>query len=573
MCKQAPWVPFSEEELKQVRKRWKNNKSCGPDGISHEALKVIETIDPWRSRLLELFSDMLYTAKIPESIERGITTLLAKVGAPTSWSDTRPITPSSSLLKTFSQLLIGRVSHWVQGDSRLQWARRSRQGVELILILRRLCRVAHDRGLPMFLAKLDIRKAFDSVYQEALAEQIEEDVCVRGKSPWEGRAWTALLYAQEIEIFFRGEHFKLPQTNGVRQGSPDSPIAFGRIIAVDLEKSIAEARGAKPTDNEPPPEDGGSFMDDSYLWSTSATHLQRMLDRVGTNLPKKGLNIHPLKTEIIDNQNGGVEFHVSGDKVLSKGPEHIIRALGSPLSFRGHPSMIVAEMQSRARGAFRKHRGTLLSKAPLRSRLQLHTVLVRQSALWACQTWQCSDYILRCANVMQLSQAREIMHLHKPVGDEWVEWNKKSLRQARIALHKHDIQRWSTFILSQIWGLHGHASRGDAVASAMLRWRNLAWWRIEQTIPPSWGGHRHSHRFNPHLDIERQIAEIAGEDWQVKAADRMLWANLEDRFIEKYDTPWASGEQSAIENLAPNRAQSAKQKPRPRRKKLLKGGL
>ena len=300
-CKNTPWKPFSVEEIKAVRKRWKNGKSCGPDSISHEALKILENNDYWCAQLLRLFDDMLYTAKIPESIERGITVLLAKCTTPGDWSDTRPITLNSVLLKTFSQLLIGRVSAIVQGDSRLQWARRSRQGVELILILRRLCRVAKDWGIPMYVAKLDIRKAFDSIYQEALALQIEQDVCDKGDKPWEGRAWVSLIHAQNLEIFFRGEIFKLPQSNGVRQGSPDSPIAFGRIVATDLEKSIAEAAPAKPTAGEPPPENGGCFMDDSYLWSTSATHLQMMLTRIDHNFPKKGLDVHPLKTDIIDN--------------------------------------------------------------------------------------------------------------------------------------------------------------------------------------------------------------------------------------------------------------------------------
>ncbi|CAE7846305.1 unnamed protein product, partial [Symbiodinium necroappetens] len=140
------------------------------------ALKVLEQDDYWRGQLLHVFNDMLYTARIPANIENGITVLLAKMPSPGDWSDTRPITLSSTLLRSFSQLIIGRASHCVQGDSRLQWARRSRQGVELILVIRRLCRVAHDWGLPMYLAKLDIRKAFDSIYQEALAEQIEEDV-------------------------------------------------------------------------------------------------------------------------------------------------------------------------------------------------------------------------------------------------------------------------------------------------------------------------------------------------------------------------------------------------------------
>ncbi|OLP96103.1 Retrovirus-related Pol polyprotein from type-1 retrotransposable element R2 [Symbiodinium microadriaticum] len=527
-CKDFPWIPFSEEELKAVRKRWKNSKACGPDSISHESLKILEQDDRWRSMLLYVFNDMLYTAAIPSCIEKGITVLLAKTTVPGDWSDTRPITLSSTLLRSFSQLIIGRASHLLQGDSRLQWSRKSRQGVELILILRRLCRVAHDWGLPMFLAKLDIRKAFDSIFQEAMAEQIEEDVSINGGMPWEARAWISLVHANEMEIVFREEHFRLPQSNGVRQGSPDSPIAFGRIVAKDLEKSLAEAKHAKPTSGEPPPEDGGCFMDDSYLWSTSATHLQTMLNRVGANLPKKGLDIHPVKTEIIDNQEGGTPFKVAGKTVLSKGADHVIRVLGSPLNFRGQPSIIVAEMQTRARKAFAKHRGTLMSNAPLKSRLQMHTVLVRQSALWACETWGCMDFILKCANSTQLMQARNMLKTSRGAGEQWHEWNIRC------------------------WGLTGHASRGDKVGAAMMRWRNLKWWRIEQTIPPAWGGHRHSHRFNPHLDVERQIAAVAGEDWQTIAEDRFRWANMEDTFVAKFDIPWASGEQAQIGNLIPN---------------------
>ncbi|OLP90095.1 Retrovirus-related Pol polyprotein from type-1 retrotransposable element R2 [Symbiodinium microadriaticum] len=552
-CKQARWRPFSEEELKAVRKRWKNSKACGPDSISHEALKVLEQDDFWRRQLLRVFDDMLYTAKIPACVETGITVLLAKTPSPGDWNDTRPITLSSTLLRSFSQLIIGRASHCMQGDSRLQWARRSRQGVELILVIRRLCRVSHDWGIPMYLAKLDIRKAFDSIYQEALAEQIEADVSIRWQLPWEARAWTALDHAKEIEVFFRGERFRLPQSNGVRQGSPDSPIAFGRIVALDLEKSINEAKQMKPTAGEPPPEDGGCFMDDSYLWSTSSRHLQAMLDRMGDNLPKKGLDIHPVKTEIIDNQSGGTPFQVAGKTVHSKGPDHIIRVLGSPMSFRGQPSMIVAEMQARARKSFAKHRGTLMSNAPLKSRLQLHTILVRQSALWACETWGCSDFVLKCANSTQLGQARNMLKQPRTPGEQWVDWNIRTLRKTRALLHQLEIERWSTFILSQIWGLHGHAYRGDQVARAMLQWRDLRWWRLEQSIPPSWGGQRHAKRFNPHLDVERQIAAAAGDQWQSLTADRMAWAALETKFVEMHDVPWASGGQEAIANLVPNR--------------------
>ena len=107
----------------------------------------------------------------------------------------------------------------------------------------------------MYLAKLDIRKTFDSVYQEALAGEIARDVGEAG----EAKAWVSLLKANRIRIFFRGDTFEITQSNGVRQGSPDSPIAFGRIVARTLDLSLQEAQAERPTQGEPPPEHGGSY--------------------------------------------------------------------------------------------------------------------------------------------------------------------------------------------------------------------------------------------------------------------------------------------------------------------------
>ena len=74
-CKHCAWRPFDPEELKALRKRWKNGKACGLDQVSHEALKTLKSDERWNPKL---FSDVLYTCKIPETVERGITILLAK---------------------------------------------------------------------------------------------------------------------------------------------------------------------------------------------------------------------------------------------------------------------------------------------------------------------------------------------------------------------------------------------------------------------------------------------------------------------------------------------------------------
>ena len=176
----------------------------------------------------------------------------------------------------------------------------------------------------------------------------------------------------------------------------------------------------------------------------------------------------------------------SEGRVKSKGPEHIIPVLGSPLSFRGEPAMLMAEMQKRGRQAFWAHRGILLADAPLKKRLQNHVILVRQAALWGCQTWPCAEYVLRCANTLQAMQVRGMLQQRRGKTGPWLDWRKRSLRMARLQIRRCKIDRWSSFILDQIWSLYGHVARGDPVTAAMLSWRGMRWWRTQQSTPVSW---------------------------------------------------------------------------------------
>ena len=74
--------------------------------------------------------------------------------------------------------------------------------------------MAHDWGLEFYIAKLDIRKAFDSVFQESLAQHVSEVVGERGGQPWEVRAWVSLVHADKIAVQVAGESVPVQQSNG-----------------------------------------------------------------------------------------------------------------------------------------------------------------------------------------------------------------------------------------------------------------------------------------------------------------------------------------------------------------------
>ena len=56
----------------------------------------------------------------------------------------------------------------------MQWSEKGKQTGEVIFALRRISRMALDWGKPIYVLKLDIRKAFDSVVQARLGDLLFE---------------------------------------------------------------------------------------------------------------------------------------------------------------------------------------------------------------------------------------------------------------------------------------------------------------------------------------------------------------------------------------------------------------
>ncbi|CAE7307273.1 unnamed protein product, partial [Symbiodinium microadriaticum] len=308
----------------------------------------------------------------------------------------------------------------VRADATLQWARAGRQGVELVATIRRVTQMARDWGVPTWLVKLDIRKAFDSVWQHSMGELVAarvggvpSDRCPvpanGGEQPWEANLWLSVLETRALNIAVGDVLTTVPQTNGIRQGSPDSPDLFGAIVARDLASAI-QAAPAQPPDSKggpPPPKTGGCFLDDTYLWSQNKQHLQATLEGLEAELHEDGLSIHPTKTAILYSQpTGGGTLRIAGEEVECCPHKTVITTLGSPISFGEQTTMIIAEMGRRSRNAFHKHKAVLKTKSSLKSRALAHITLVRNAGLYACETWPAHHRILK-AELRALARQEE----------------------------------------------------------------------------------------------------------------------------------------------------------------------
>ena len=271
-CKNR-WRPFSHEQLMLRTNAWSGGKCTGPDGVSYEALRAMVLHERWEPRIREEFSDALYLGRCSQLIKKSVTILLPKETQPREWGQTRPITLSSSLLKWQAQLLLGRVGEAIMAMARYQIARPGRQATELILLLRRVVRICKERDIPLHVVKVDVSKAFDPVSQPAVAEAIRDKLTGRGLA-WEARLWVDLVENRELEVHSQGQPRPIPQTNGVRQGSPDSPVIFASIIGDVLNETFSSEKepsagavlsGYSPDRGPPLPNHGSGFQDDVYL--------------------------------------------------------------------------------------------------------------------------------------------------------------------------------------------------------------------------------------------------------------------------------------------------------------------
>ena len=572
-CKDTKWEPFSTEELAKAMEKWKGGKTTGPDGVAFEALKAAHQDEHWKGAILEEFNDALYKGRLPPRAKQSVTILIPKETAPKQWGATRPITLSTSCLKWQSQLLLSRTTPHILRGATWQYAQPGKQPAELILSIRKAVRTCREWGLPLHLVKVDVAKVFDTVSQTQLAALVEQQVAVRAGLPWEARLWIDLLTNDEIKVMLEEEVLPVEQTNGVRQGAPDSPVIFAAIVGQILNEVLgAPPRSPNPTpptpmnvnsgeltsadgpgvdvapDNGPPmPSHGGGFQDDIYLWSHDRDFLQAKLRTMVASLRRRNLQVNAAKTRYVHNQESKQTIRV-GDREVQGEKDGTVTVLGAPIALTGEVTQILAEVARRARTALATHKKLLTGAGSIEHKLLAYTRYIATSALWAIGAAHPHDSLLKGINSIQLMQLRQIFGIKRRSLEPWAQWNQRSLRQARVYLASRPTHRWSTMALTQVWRLWGHTARHERDTGLMLEWRNQTWWRAEQSKA---NGLRHPGRFNAMMETEKLLEKIV-MPWKTAAQDRQQWKHLESTFVQKFDPPWSSGRQASLDNLAPN---------------------
>lgn len=279
-CHDDLWRPIEAQEIKDALPRKKS--APGPDGVLAEKIWKAP-----RDMMARVFTLLMWMEKLPESLCQSRTVLLPKTKNASEPGLFRPITMSSVIIRTFHKILANRLKK-IELDPRQRAFREGDGCAENIVLLDMVLKYHHRENKKMFMAVLDMAKAFDSVSFPALMASL------RSKGLPESMVrYIANVYEHGKTILQHGDwrSEKIHPTCGVKQGDPLSPIMFNFVMDGML-KNLKSGIGVNV--------DGAhlnvlAFADDIVLLASTKEGLQSLIDRVVDFLGDCGLDANAGK--------------------------------------------------------------------------------------------------------------------------------------------------------------------------------------------------------------------------------------------------------------------------------------
>ena len=261
------------ELIEKCRLGLKKGKACGPDDLCAENIHFAHP--SLLIHLKNLFKFIMLHRFVPNSFGTGVVIPLIKdkAGNLNGVDNYRPITLSPIISKLFEAVLLTLCDDALATDP-LQFGFKNNIGcADAIFTLKSTVEYFVDRGSSVFVASLDISKAFDRVnhfklYNSLLSAGVPL-IIVDVLSNWYSKLFCAVRWNNHLSVQF-------PVCSGVRQGSCLSPAVFNVFMNVFIVKLKLADIGCHVASLYL-----GCLLyaDDLILLSPTVTGLQCMLDK------------------------------------------------------------------------------------------------------------------------------------------------------------------------------------------------------------------------------------------------------------------------------------------------------
>ena len=401
-----------------------------------------------------------------------------------------------------------------------------------VYVIKRAAELSREWKKSIFLAQLDLKKAFDKVRHSAVVRALR----LQSASLQCIAVICTLLGQSTMAAGLGGVQATPTRMNcGLPQGAPESPLIFTLVTEMVLrpllQKWRSEGRGWQLDELWLA---AVCYADDIVLVSSSGQDLALMVKEIIQSFAAVGLEVGCEKTH-------WTYFPAKPDAKLKCGTEKIpwensLTFIGTVLDLCGNDALAISHRTAQATKVYHKWRAVLqCPRASSVCRIRSTFSTFVEALLWLSETWKPTRKQAASLESWGARMTAQVMKIirqaEETVGDFWRRLRREGhglLKAAGGGINVRRRQRLHSF--------GGHLARDvDGLTGVALRTRSLAWWRACQI---------HGHIAHPGRSFpwrwEQQFADFYGEasspfvddnvGWMLKAQDRKLWKSLEHIF-------------------------------------------
>ena len=461
---------FSIGELKRALKAMRNRRCPDKNGVVVEMLQQASSFV--HLHLLALYNRIICTGTIEDHWREVYFTMVPKSGDLTEATNWRPIAILSVFYKVFSRMVYNRIVSTLEAQQSAD-QHGFRSGIRLedaLMVVETVVSRYCEFNKSLYIASLDVRKAFDRIQHGALFAALRE----QGADECTIALITELYKGQRGKA--NGSRF-FDICRGVKQGDVLSSLLFNSCLEMVFRrwKLRVSSHGLfimtnceRLTNTR--------YADDVLLYSTSLSGIREMLSLLHDELAKVGLQMHGEKTKVLTNVSHETPLHITvGDmqvEVLATDACH--KYLGRQLCLDSS-NRVRVEVDNRCRSAWAKfhqcRRWLTNCHIPLKQRIKYLDTVIRPSAIFGLHVLPLTCKHLQQLAVLQRRMLRSVVGWRRLETDTWEETMRRMKSRVARALELSPSEPWDHVTLRQQWRFMLHVRSSTTLWS----YRMAAW--------------------------------------------------------------------------------------------------
>ena len=531
-------IPPNFSEVTDASRQFSRGKRCGKDGIPPE---VFLAGGPYLIRkLTKLLVEIWKKGEVPQDFKDASIVSLFKTGKRLLCDNYRGISLLSVAGKILARVITNRINHHltdiVCSESQCGF-RKGRGTVDMIFCLRQLQEKSREHRKPLYMAFIDLSKAFDTVSRPALwivLEKLGLPIQMRKiiMSFHDG------MFAQIIHGGKMSEPFGVD--NGTKQGCVLAPLLFALYFAVMLEQALRGNCYGIPVSFRV---SGGLFnirrftaktkttielicdllyADDCALVAQSHHELQQVIDSFSRACKDFGLTISTKKTKIVyqpvpyePNTQRPV---LNVDGVTLKTPQKFCY-LGSTISEKATLDDEINLRISKASQAFGKLENRLWKShdISLPTKIKVYRAVIIPSLMYGSEAWTPYRHQIQTLDAFHMRKLRSICN---------ISWKDKITNHE--VLSRCQISGIEAFLLKSQLRWTGHTIRmEDNRLPKILLYGQLA----NATRPEG----RPLLRYKDKIKSNLSSLKIPLQNWEQLALDRSKWRAICNQHVTNFE--------------------------------------